>query len=872
MTELFSDDFNDGVIDPAKWTYTGNAVTEEDGLLKLQQNVTDQDVHLRSTSLDVPSDGKVHLDRRFMVHRSNNFYYGTTCHYLNGDNNSYVNLQYLYTAYYDDGHYDYSNPRAGIFVTSKLGEAVSTIRICDIVFDTWHTEHVRLDFVAGTLTYSIDTSTYSVSIPGLASQPVDSFCVQYYPSGWWTGHQHYMDYVSIYGSETQHIVTTSPVSSITSTGATCGGNIPANNCILFTDRGVCWSTSQNPTVADAHTGDGTGAGAFTSTLTGLTPSTTYYVRAYSINSMDTTYGNEVSFTTESDTPSGDGQPCPGTPTVTDHEGNVYNTVLIGSQCWMRENLRTTTSPSTGTYLIPADGNTYTYTGKLARWYNNDSTTYAPMNYGLLYNWNAATDTFNTTYEETSLNTNYAEALSVSFTEYRRGICPAGWHLPSDAEWNTMEETVSGSDWQPSYATTLEARGSHAGKLAGGADWHSTSNFNAPGNMDYADRNASGFSVIPAGFRHNLYFGDAGRSAMFWTSTQRDGDAAYYRVLYYENATVLRYYDSKCNGFSVRCILDDTVTATLPTVTTDTVSDITTTTATSGGNVTADGGATVTARGVCWNATGTPTVSDNHTTDGTGTGVFTSTLTGLMPNTTYYVRAYATNSEGTAYGNEVTFTTECPPVSVILGDSIICNVGELLFAYVMPAVDPNAQLSYTWYKDNMVVASGSTDHFLASETGSYWVVVSDNGCTSESSDVYVILPNAPQLQLIASGNNICEDGSTVITAQTTSWHLDDILYSWSVGNHEGTSYTFVPDHAGAFTFTVTATDAYTGCESDASITINVFGQPDISISGNTDINYGQAPRSRHQEQAPTCGARTPPRQASLKVRPPRQLTP
>ena len=94
----------------------------------------------------------------------------------------------------------------------------------------------------------------------------------------------------------------------------------------------------------------------------------------------------------------------------------------------------------------------------------------------------------------------------------------------------------------------------------------------------------------------------------------------------------------------------------PTVTTAGVSSITRTTASSGGNVTADGGAEVTARGVCWNISENPTVSNNKTSDGTGTGSFTSSLTGLTPGTPYFVRAYATNEAGTTYGNPQSFTT------------------------------------------------------------------------------------------------------------------------------------------------------------------------------------------------------------------------
>jgi hypothetical protein len=100
----------------------------------------------------------------------------------------------------------------------------------------------------------------------------------------------------------------------------------------------------------------------------------------------------------------------------------------------------------------------------------------------------------------------------------------------------------------------------------------------------------------------------------------------------------------------------TAIANIPTLTTTPITDTGATTATSGGNITSDGGAAVTARGVCWNTSANPVATGNHTTNGTGTGTFTSVITGLTKNTTYHVRAYATNSFGTAYGNEIIFTT------------------------------------------------------------------------------------------------------------------------------------------------------------------------------------------------------------------------
>ncbi len=105
---------------------------------------------------------------------------------------------------------------------------------------------------------------------------------------------------------------------------------------------------------------------------------------------------------------------------------------------------------------------------------------------------------------------------------------------------------------------------------------------------------------------------------------------------------------------------------LPTVTTTAITDITDTTAVSGGNVTSDGGATVTARGIVWSIIPLPTLSDSFTTDGTGTGVFISNMSGLTQNTQYYVRAYATNSVGTSYGNQVTFTTSPTPPPQVRG--------------------------------------------------------------------------------------------------------------------------------------------------------------------------------------------------------------
>lgn len=110
-------------------------------------------------------------------------------------------------------------------------------------------------------------------------------------------------------------------------------------------------------------------------------------------------------------------------------------------------------------------------------------------------------------------------------------------------------------------------------------------------------------------------------------------------------------------------------ATLPSLTTTSITGISGTTAVSGGNITDDGGASVTARGVCWSTITGPTISNPHSSNGSGTGSFVSSLTPLAVGTTYYVRAYATNSVGTAYGDERSFTTVPPGEEIVLGGFI-----------------------------------------------------------------------------------------------------------------------------------------------------------------------------------------------------------
>ncbi len=163
----------------------------------------------------------------------------------------------------------------------------------------------------------------------------------------------------------------------------------------------------------------------------------------------------------------------------------------------------------------------------------------------------------------------------------------------------------------------------------------------------------------AGYRYGSSLYDAGEYGFYWSSTPYEGGSNRAYGLDFDSGgqNVGWYYDLR-SGLSVRPVSDGGVVDMLTQlmVTTKDVSDITTNSATCGGNVASYGNGSITARGVCWSTKPNPTINDNKTSDGSGTGDFTSNLTNLTENTTYYVRAYATNEKGTSYGEEKSFKT------------------------------------------------------------------------------------------------------------------------------------------------------------------------------------------------------------------------
>ncbi len=233
--------------------------------------------------------------------------------------------------------------------------------------------------------------------------------------------------------------------------------------------------------------------------------------------------------------------------VSDHEGNVYKTVQIGNQCWLAENMRATTSPTSHSYIVTTAG--ASYTGKQARWYSNDSITYAPKKYGLLYNWPAAMDIYNSDYGELSVNNTSTYAPSQAVAGTWRGICPDGWHLPSAVELDTLVRSLSSIP----LITGNGERGDAAARLAISCDWTISTVANAPGNYSVEDRNSSGFSAVPAGSYEGSYKA-VSTNAYFWSSTQNSANA--YRLSLTNNLATVNYNtDAKNKGRSVRCVRD-----------------------------------------------------------------------------------------------------------------------------------------------------------------------------------------------------------------------------------------------------------------------------------------------------------------------------
>jgi uncharacterized protein (TIGR02145 family) len=206
--------------------------------------------------------------------------------------------------------------------------------------------------------------------------------------------------------------------------------------------------------------------------------------------------------------------------VTDIDGNVYPIVQIGDQVWMAENLKTTTyNDGTPIELVENNADWSNNTTGAYCWYNNNEA-FSANTYGALYNW---------------------------YTVNSGNLCPDGWHVPTDAEWKTLEMYLGMSQAE---ANNTGYRGTNEGsKLAGNAAlWND-------GNLENdSEFGSSGFTALPGGRRgSNGSFDYAGGRGYWWSATEYDAIYAWGRYLYYYFSFVTRNYYTKVDGFSVRCL-------------------------------------------------------------------------------------------------------------------------------------------------------------------------------------------------------------------------------------------------------------------------------------------------------------------------------
>jgi len=307
----------------------------------------------------------------------------------------------------------------------------------------------------------------------------------------------YGDQVDFTAGTTPPLVVTGIVSEITPSTAKVSGEVTSTGGAIVTSRGLCYATTQNPTTADSCVWEGPGMGSFTSKLIDLTLGTTYYVRAYATNAAGTAYSSEMSFTT---------LPVYFTPGagVTDIDGNAYSTVIINGQEWMAENLKT--SHYRNGDEIPNGGS---LTGA---WWNYMNQSEYDEIFGKLYNWYAV--------------------------DHSAGLCPTGWHVPTNEEWTEMVVFLGNNPGNKMKAPV------------GTFNFWNTSN----------SSNESGFTGYPGGLylRNPSGFHSMGSYGFWWSSSEVidsngvSSTARSWHLVSSSNPVFGNHYDKR-NGFSVRCV-------------------------------------------------------------------------------------------------------------------------------------------------------------------------------------------------------------------------------------------------------------------------------------------------------------------------------
>jgi len=292
-------------------------------------------------------------------------------------------------------------------------------------------------------------------------------------------------------------VTTVAPSCVTQLTARTGGKVLNNGGATVKDRGMCWSTAATPTMADNVSKDGIGSGAFTSTITGLSPNTTYYARAYANNSAGTGLGNIITFKT--------------TEMVYDNEGQVCLSIKIGTQEWTANNL-SVRHYNNGDSIPNITSDSLWEKLKTGAYCDYANTPANSITYGKLYNYYTVVDP--------------------------RNVCPSGFHVPSDSDWTVLTtylggESVAGDKLKETGTNHWERDG--GGRTDGGT-------------------NDFGFTALPGGYRDDTGpFYSIRLEGYWWSSTELENYDSYLRNITAISKAIYRGYNHKENGFSVQCV-------------------------------------------------------------------------------------------------------------------------------------------------------------------------------------------------------------------------------------------------------------------------------------------------------------------------------
>jgi uncharacterized protein (TIGR02145 family) len=390
-------------------------------------------------------------------------------------------------------------------ITDDGGAEVNSRGVC------WGTTHNPVAGVNGTEDGS-GTGVFTSNITGLTLNTA-YYARAYATNSEGTGYGNEVSFSTI--SVSLATIRTDYVTSVTLIAATSVGYIEYNGGGIITASGFCWSTSQNPTIADNITTDGAlETGNISSYITGLTANTTYFIRAYVTNNAGTAYGSQLSFKTALEFSTIIFNPDLSYGTVSDIDGNTYNTIQIGAQTWMAENLKTTKfNDGTSIPLVTEVQDWTALSTPGYCWYNNE-TDYT-KGYGALYNW---------------------------FAVNPGNLCPIGWHIPSDDEWTVFADFLGGLD-----AANAKIR------ETGTTHWQS----------QISDAtNISGFTALPGGCRFwNGQFSGFGNSIYLWSGTeylQSGGLSLDWMYMNYDGITFSgsgRGNNSANGALSVRCLKD-----------------------------------------------------------------------------------------------------------------------------------------------------------------------------------------------------------------------------------------------------------------------------------------------------------------------------